>query len=122
MSKKNKLETQNNNLQNEQDNEQNNEQNEEKSDKDINVDENNSENKDELEGNGSVKDENKQNNKQGEKTKKDEIVRIKAKSNTGLPNYFRAGLRFSPIFNEYEVSKEIYENLKKDSHLDIEVE
>lgn len=51
-----------------------------------------------------------------------EKVSFKAKSNTGFPNYFRAGFRFTPAFKEYEASKEVYDSLKKDNHLTLSSE
>ena len=56
------------------------------------------------------------------KAEENEKVSFKAKSNTGFPNYFRAGLRFTPAFKEYEASKEIYDSLKKDNHLTLSSE
>lgn len=48
------------------------------------------------------------------------MVKVKIKSNTGHGNYYRNGLRFTPVFVEYELNKDIYESLKKDAHLTIE--
>ncbi len=48
-----------------------------------------------------------------------EIVRIKAKSNTGFKNYYRCDLRFTPEFADFEVSPEILDSLKNDCHLTI---
>ena len=46
--------------------------------------------------------------------------KIRAKANTGFASYYRKGLKFNQCFREFEVSKEIYEALKKDNHLIIE--
>lgn len=56
------------------------------------------------------------------KVEENEKVSFKAKSNTGFPNYFRAGFRFTPAFKEYEASKEVYDSLKKDNHLTLSSE
>lgn len=46
-------------------------------------------------------------------------TRVSIKSTTGLPIYYRKGLKFTSEFKEYEVSKEILDILKKDPHLTI---
>ncbi|CCG55799.1 hypothetical protein WESB_0328 [Brachyspira pilosicoli WesB] len=48
-----------------------------------------------------------------------QMYKIKAKSETGLKTYYRKGLKFTPSLHEYEVSKEVYDSLKKDNHLTI---
>lgn len=45
-------------------------------------------------------------------------IRIRCRSKTGKPSYFRAGLRFTPVDTEYEVSEEVAEILKNDPWLD----
>ena len=52
---------------------------------------------------------------QTENTKK---IRIRCRSKTGKPSYFRAGLRFTPVDAEYEVTEEVSEILKNDPWLD----
>lgn len=49
-----------------------------------------------------------------------QMYKIKAKSQTGLNVYYRNGLKFAPVFQDYEVSREVYESLKKDCHLTVE--
>ena len=45
-------------------------------------------------------------------------IRIRCRSKTGKPSYFRAGLRFTPVDAEYEVTEEVSEVLKNDPWLD----
>ena len=45
-------------------------------------------------------------------------VRIRCRSKTGKPSYFRAGLRFTPVDAEYEVTEEVAEILQNDPWLD----
>lgn len=45
-------------------------------------------------------------------------IRIRCRSQTGKPSYFRAGLRFTPVDAEYEVTEEVAEILKNDPWLD----
>ena len=45
-------------------------------------------------------------------------IRIRCRSKTGKPSYFRAGLRFTPVDAEYEVTEAIAEILKNDPWLD----
>ena len=45
-------------------------------------------------------------------------VRLRVRSKTGKPSYFRAGLRFTPVEAEYEVSEDVAEILKNDPWLD----
>lgn len=45
-------------------------------------------------------------------------IRIRCRSKTGKPSYFRAGLRFTPVDAEYEVPEEVFEIIKKDPWLD----
>ena len=45
-------------------------------------------------------------------------IRIRCRSKTGKPSYFRAGLRFTPVDAEYEVTEEVAEILKNDPWLD----
>lgn len=45
-------------------------------------------------------------------------IRIRCRSKTGKPSYFRAGLRFTPIDAEYEVTEAVAEILKNDPWLD----
>lgn len=52
---------------------------------------------------------------QAENAKK---IRIRCRSKTGKPSYFRAGLRFTPVDAEYEVTEAIAEILKNDPWLD----
>ena len=84
--------------------------------------------KNKAEGNENEAEKNKadENENEAKKNKTDENenekVSFKAKSNTGFPNYFRAGLRFTPAFKEYEASKEVYDSLKKDNHLTLSSE
>lgn len=52
---------------------------------------------------------------QAENAKK---IRIRCRSKTGKPSYFRAGLRFTPVDAEYEVTEEVAEILKNDPWLD----
>ena len=54
-------------------------------------------------------------NAQTENAKK---IRIRCRSKTGKPSYFRAGLRFTPVDAEYEVTEEVAEILKNDPWLD----
>ena len=53
---------------------------------------------------------------QSENAKK---IRIRCRSKTGKPSYFRAGLRFSPVDAEYEVTEEVAEILKNDPWLEV---
>ena len=46
-------------------------------------------------------------------------IRIRCRSKTGKPSYFRAGLRFTPVDAEYEVTEEVAEILKNDPWLDV---
>ena len=52
---------------------------------------------------------------QSENAKK---IRIRCRSKTGKPSYFRAGLRFTPVDAEYEVTEEVAEILQNDPWLD----
>ena len=45
-------------------------------------------------------------------------IRIRCRSKTGKPSYFRAGLRFTPVDAEYEVTEDVFEIIKKDPWLD----
>ena len=45
-------------------------------------------------------------------------IRIRCRSKTGKPSYFRAGLRFTPVDAEYEVPEEVFEIIKNDPWLD----
>lgn len=45
-------------------------------------------------------------------------IRIRCRSKTGKPSYFRAGLRFTPVDTEYEVTEEVFEIIKNDPWLD----
>lgn len=45
-------------------------------------------------------------------------IRIRCRSKTGKPSYFRAGLRFTPVDAEYEVTEEVFEIIKNDPWLD----
>ena len=45
-------------------------------------------------------------------------IRIRCRSKTGKPSYFRAGLRFTPVDAEYEVTEAVAEILKNDPWLD----
>ena len=45
-------------------------------------------------------------------------VRLRVRSKTGKPSYFRAGLRFTPVDAEYEVTEEVFEIIKNDPWLD----
>lgn len=45
-------------------------------------------------------------------------IRIRCRSKTGKPSYFRAGLRFTPVEAEYEVSEDVAEIIKNDPWLD----
>ena len=45
-------------------------------------------------------------------------VRLRVRSKTGKPSYFRAGLRFTPVEAEYEVSEDVAEIIKNDPWLD----
>ena len=45
-------------------------------------------------------------------------VRLRVRSKTGKPSYFRAGLRFTPVEAEYEVSEDVFEIIKNDPWLD----
>lgn len=53
---------------------------------------------------------------QAENAKK---IRIRCRSKTGKPSYFRAGLRFTPVDAEYEVTEAIAEILKNDPWLEV---
>ena len=46
-------------------------------------------------------------------------IRIRCRSKTGKPSYFRAGLRFTPVDAEYEVTEAIAEILKNDPWLEV---
>ena len=46
-------------------------------------------------------------------------IRIRCRSKTGKPSYFRAGLRFTPVDAEYEVTEEVAEILKNDPWLEV---
>ena len=46
-------------------------------------------------------------------------IRIRCRSKTGKPSYFRAGLRFTPVDAEYEVTEEVTEILKNDPWLEV---
>ena len=45
-------------------------------------------------------------------------IRIRCRSKTGKPSYFRAGLRFTPVDAEYEVTEEVFEIIKNDPWLE----
>ncbi len=45
-------------------------------------------------------------------------IRIRCRSKTGKPSYFRAGLRFTPVEAEYEVTEDVFEIIKKDPWLE----
>lgn len=45
-------------------------------------------------------------------------IRLRVRSKTGKPSYFRAGLRFTPVEAEYEVSEDVFEIIKNDPWLD----
>lgn len=45
-------------------------------------------------------------------------IRLRVRSKTGKPSYFRAGLRFTPVEAEYEVSEDVAEILENDPWLD----
>ena len=45
-------------------------------------------------------------------------IRIRCRSKTGKPSYFRAGLRFTPVDAEYEVTEAVAEILQNDPWLD----
>lgn len=45
-------------------------------------------------------------------------IRIRCRSKTGKPSYFRAGLRFTPVDAEYEVTEDVFEIIKNDTWLD----
>ena len=45
-------------------------------------------------------------------------IRIRCRSKTGKPSYFRAGLRFTPVDAEYEVTEAVAEILLNDPWLD----
>lgn len=45
-------------------------------------------------------------------------IRLRVRSKTGKPSYFRAGLRFTPVEAEYEVSEDVAEIIKNDPWLD----
>ena len=45
-------------------------------------------------------------------------IRIRCRSKTGKPSYFRAGLRFTPVDAEYEVTEDVAEIIKNDPWLD----
>lgn len=45
-------------------------------------------------------------------------IRIRCRSKTGKPSYFRAGLRFTPVDAEYEVTEDVFEIIKNDPWLD----
>lgn len=55
-------------------------------------------------------------NAQTENAKK---IHIRCRSKTGKPSYFRAGLRFTPVDAEYEVTEEVAEILKNDPWLEV---
>ena len=46
-------------------------------------------------------------------------IRIRCRSKTGKPSYFRAGLRFTPVDAEYEVTEEVAEILQNDPWLEV---
>ena len=46
-------------------------------------------------------------------------IRLRVRSKTGKPSYFRAGLRFTPVEAEYEVSEDVAEILENDPWLDV---
>ena len=46
-------------------------------------------------------------------------IRIRCRSKTGKASYFRAGLRFTPVDAEYEVTEAIAEILKNDPWLEV---
>ena len=46
-------------------------------------------------------------------------IRLRVRSKTGKPSYFRAGLRFTPVEAEYEVSEDVVEILENDPWLDV---
>lgn len=46
-------------------------------------------------------------------------IRLRVRSKTGKPSYFRAGLRFTPVEAEYEVSEDVTEILENDPWLDV---
>ena len=46
-------------------------------------------------------------------------IRIRCRSKTGKPSYFRAGLRFTPVDAEYEVTEAVAEILKNDPWLEV---
>ena len=46
-------------------------------------------------------------------------IRLRVRSTTGKPSYFRAGLRFTPVEAEYEVSEDVAEILENDPWLDV---
>ena len=45
-------------------------------------------------------------------------IRLRVRSKTGKPSYFRAGLRFTPVDAEYEVTEDVFEIIKNDPWLD----
>lgn len=55
---------------------------------------------------------------QDAQTKNAKKIRIRCRSKTGKPSYFRAGLRFTPVDAEYEVTEEVAEILQNDPWLD----
>ena len=46
-------------------------------------------------------------------------IRIQCRSKTGKPAYFRAGLRFTPVDAEYEVTEEVVRILQNDPWLEV---
>lgn len=46
-------------------------------------------------------------------------IRIRCRSKTGKPSYFRAGLRFTPVDAEYEVTEDVAEILQNDPWLEV---
>lgn len=82
----------------------------------------NKENSQDKDNNVSSEDENNPNpeNPPKEDTEQKDTYKIKAKSETGLKSYYRKGLKFTPCMQEYEVSKDVYDSLKKDNHLTVE--
>ena len=46
-------------------------------------------------------------------------IRIRCRSKTGKPSYFRACLRFTPVDAEYEVTEAVAEILKNDPWLEV---
>ena len=56
---------------------------------------------------------------QGAQTENAKKIRIRCRSKTGKPSYFRAGLRFTPVDAEYGVTEEVAEILKNDPWLEV---